>query len=299
MSQSERKAMIDKQALLPVVKQCNLLKLSRSRVYYQKVSVSEEELRVMRLIDEIHLKRPFLGSRRMVDELKDRGSKVNRKRIQRLMRLMGIAAVYPKPKTSVAMKGHKIYPYLLNDLNLERANQVWVSDISYLPMAKGFAYLVAIMDLYSRKVLSWRLSNSLDSRFCVAALKEALETYGKPDIFNTDQGAQFTANIFTDVLVQHGINISMDGKGRWIDNVFIERFWRSIKYEEVYLHAYEDLREARTGIASYIDYYNSERRHSSLDKQTPEEVYHQSMSSQQRFIPPVASQEAPTPRPCS
>jgi len=291
--------MIDKEAPLPVVKQCRLLKVSRSSVYYQGAAVSDEELGIMRAIDEIHLARPFLGSRRLVDELGDRGLTVNRKRVQRLMRLMGIEASYPKPNTSKAAKGHKLYPYLLRGHEPERANQVWVADISYIPMAKGFAYLVAIMDLYSRKILGWRLSNSLDLRFCVTALTEALNRYGTPEIFNTDQGAQFTSEVFTSVLEQHGVRISMDGKGRWIDNVFIERFWRSLKYEEVYLYAYGDLSEAKQGLGRYIRYYGGERRHSSLGRRTPNEVYHQSTSTQPLPPLPVPESGPLTPRPCS
>jgi putative transposase len=291
--------MIDKEAQLPVVKQCQLLKVSRSSVYYQGTAASDEELSMMRHLDEIHLVRPFLGSRRIVDELRDRGFTVNRKRVQRLMRLMGVAASYPKPKTSKAAKSHEIYPYLLRGLEPERANQVWVADITYLPMARGFAYLVAIMDLYSRKILGWQLSNSLDPDFCVAALIEALQRYGAPDIFNTDQGAQFTCQAFTSVLEQHGVRISMDGKGRWLDNVFIERFWRSLKYEEVYLYAYSDLNEARAGLDRYMRYYNGARRHSSFDKQTPDEVYHGSTNTQPLPHLPIFGSEAVTPRPCS
>lgn len=268
-------------------------------MYYQEAAVSDKELAIMRVIDEVHLMRPFLGSRRLVDELADRGFIINRKRVRRLMRLMGIAASYPKPNTSKAAKGHPIYPYLLRGLEPEQLNQVWVADITYLPMAKGFAYLIAIMDLHSRKVLSWRLSNSLDPRFCVAALTEALERYGTPKIFNTDQGAQFTSQAFTSVLKQHGVRISMDGKGRWIDNVFIERFWRSLKYEEVYLYAYNDLGEARGGLDRYIRYYNGERRHSSLDKQTPDEVYDGTTSTQPLLVSPTSGARALTPRPCS
>lgn len=291
--------MIDKEARLPVVKQCCLLKVSRSSVYYQGAAVSDEELAIMRVIDEVHLMRPFLGSRRLVDELAARGLTVNRKRVQRLMRLMGIEAHYPEPNTSKAVKGHPIYPYLLRGLEPEQPNQVWVADITYIPMAKGFAYLVAVMDLYSRKILSWRLSNSLDPRFCVTALTEALKRYGTPDIFNTDQGAQFTSQVFTNVLKQHSVRISMDGKGRWVDNVFIERFWRSLKYEEVYLYAYGDLREAKQGLGRYIHYYNGERRHSRLSRKTPNEVYHQSASTQPLPRLPLSGSGPLTPRPCS
>ena len=290
--------MINSETQLSVVKQCRLLKISRSSVYDQGTVVSDEELSLMRQLDEIHLARPFLGSRRLVDELRDRGFTVNRKRVQRLMRVMDITTIYPKPRTSKAAKGHDIYPYLLRGLEAERPNQVWVADITYLPMAKGFAYLVAIMDLCSRKILSWQLSNSLDPRFCVTALTEALTTYGVPNIFNTDQGAQFTAQAFTGVLEQHGVQISMDGKGRWIDNVFIERFWRSLKYEEVYLVAYDDLSEARASLDRYLGYYNYKRRHTSLSKQTPDEVYYQATSNPARSDLKVPVQ-ALTPKPCS
>jgi putative transposase len=227
----------------------------------------------MRLIDEIHLKRPFYGSRRIRDNLQDLGHPVNRKKVQRLMQLMGISALYPKANTSRPGKGHRIYPYLLKGLNIDRPNQVWATDISYIPMARGFVYVVAIMDWYSRKVLAWRVSNSMDADFCVDALEEAISRYGAPDIFNTDQGAQFTSEAFTDVLKSAGIRISMDGKGRWVDNVFVERLWRSLKYEEVYLKAYETVAEARLGIGNYFQFYNCERRHQSLDRQTPAQVY--------------------------
>ena len=290
--------MIDKDAVLPIVKQCQLLGVSRSSVYYQPRNVSDEDLTLMRLLDELHLARPFLGSRRLVDELKDRGVPANRKRVQRLMRLMGIEAAYPKPRTSMAGKGHKLYPYLLRDLGVERANQVWVADITYIPMARGFCYLVAIMDLYSRSILSWQLSNTLDVRFCIAALEQALERYGSPEMFNTDQGAQFTAQAFTCILEQQGIRISMDGKGRWVDNVFIERFWRTLKYEEVYLYAYDDLNHARAGIKHYITYYNRERRHSSLGRKTPDEVYSASVNVKPPTLA-VPRGTALTTRPCS
>ena len=289
--------MIDRDARLAVVRQCGLLGISRSSLYYQGKAVSEEELALMRTIDELHLARPFLGSRRIGGELGERGFTVNRKRIQRLMKQMGVIAVYPKPKTSKAAKEHAVYPYLLRGLEPVRANQVWVADITYLPMAKGFAYLVAIMDLYSRKILSWQLSNSLDPRFCVTALTEALATYGAPDIFNTDQGAQFTSQAFTGVLERHGVRISMDGKGRWIDNVFIERFWRSLKYEEVYLYAYANLSEARAGLERYLGYYNGERRHSRLGDRTPDTVYLDSRNNPSR--PSLLPAGALTPKPCS
>lgn len=265
--------MINKDNDLPITRQCELLSLNRSTVYYRLQDVSEMDLKLMRRIDEMHLNRSFYGSRRIRDWLQDEGYEINRKRVQRLMRQMGIRALYPKPRTSKPGKGHKIYPYLLRDRVIDRLNQVWATDISYIPMAKGFVYLVAVIDWYSRKVLSWRLSNSMDTDFCIDALEEALSRYGHPEIFNTDQGAQFTSEAFTDVLKEAGIDISMDGKGRWIDNVFIERLWRSVKYEEVYLKAYETVAEARTGIGTYFQFYNSERRHQSMNRQTPDQVY--------------------------
>ena len=290
--------MIDRTARLAVVKQCRLLGISHSSLYYQGRAVSEEDLAIMRAIDEIHLARPFLGSRRISGELGERGFTVNRKRIQRLMKQMGVVAVYPKPKTSKAARGHAIYPYLLRGLEPERANQGWLADITYLPMAKGFAYLIAIMDLYSRKILSWQVSNTLDSRFCTAALQTALAHYGAPGIFNSDQGAQFTSDAFTGVLERHGVRISMDGKGRWIDNVFIERFWRRLKYEEVYLYAYADLNEARAGLERYFGYYNRLRRHSRLGNRTPDAVYRDSLNNPLRPSLPLPI-GALTPRPCS
>jgi putative transposase len=265
--------MIDRTHSLPVTRQCQLLGLNRSSVYYRSAGVSDEDLRLMRRIDEMHLKRPFYGSRRIRDWLQDEGFPVNRKRVQRLMRQMGIAALYPKANTSRPGKGHKIYPYLLRGLEIDRPNQVWATDICYVPMARGFVYVVAIMDWYSRKVLAWRVSNTMDADFCVEALEEAISGYGTPDIFNTDQGAQFTSEAFTGVLKAAGIRISMDGKGRWVDNVFVERLWRSLKYEEVYLKAYETVAEARLSIGNYFRFYNRERRHQSLDRQTPDQVY--------------------------
>ena len=265
--------MIDPSNRLPVIRQCELLELNRSTFYYQASPVSSEDLELMRRIDEMHLERPFYGSRRIRDWLQDEDHDVNRKRVQRLMRQMGIMAVYPKPKTSRPGKGHKIYPYLLRGMTVHRPNQAWAADITYLPMARGFLYLVAIIDWHSRKVLAWRVSNTLDSDFCVEALEEALRRYGAPEIFNTDQGAQFTSYAFTDVLKDAGVAISMDGKGRWIDNVFIERLWRSVKYEEVYLHAYETAAEARAALRRHFRFYNAERRHQSLNRQTPDQVY--------------------------
>ena len=225
---------------------------------------------LMRLIDEIHLELPFYGSRSIRDELRGRGHRVSRKRVQRLM---GLRALYPKPRTSIPGKGHTVYPYLLRNLAIERPNQVWAADICYLPMAKGFLYLVAVMDWHSRRVLSWRVSNTLDSAFCVEALQEALARYGAPEIFNTDQGCQFTSEAFTGVLKAHGVAISMDGKGRWVDNVFVERLWRTVKYEDIYLRAYETPRALRDGLTRYFQFYNSRRRHSALARRTPDAVY--------------------------
>lgn len=226
----------------------------------------------MRIIDELYIKMPFYGSRKMMRALRRKGHKVNRKKVQRLMRLMGIEAIYPKPNTSRPTKGHKVYPYLLKNLTIDHPNHVWCSDITYIPMKNGFAYLTVIMDWYSRKVISWRLSNSLESNFCVDALEDALRK-GKPEIFNTDQGSQYTSKIFTDVLKSSNIQISMDGKGRAIDNIVVERFWRSIKYEKIYTGEYRSMLEVKQAIREYIDLYNSERLHETLDYYTPNEVY--------------------------
>ena len=264
--------MIERNDALPVTRQCQLLSLNRSTVYYQPKGVSDEDLELMRRIDEMHLERPFYGSRRIRDWLWEEGYDINRKRVQRLMRQMGITALYPKKGTSRPGKGHKIYPYLLKGLTIDHPNQVWAADLTYIPMARGFLYLVVVMDWSSRKVLSWRLSNTMDSDFCVDALEEAIRRYGTPQIFNTDQGAQFTSKDFTGVLKAAEIKISMDGKGRWVDNVFVERLWRSLKYEEVYLHAYDSVGDARLRIGEYFDLYNSERKHQSL-KATPDRVY--------------------------
>ena len=275
---TERKAMIDKSHPIPINRQCRILELNRSSYYYRGQGVSESDLERMRQIDEIHTKRPFYGSRRIGDWFEDQGLSVNRKRIQRLMRLMGIQALYPRKKTSRPDKEHKVYPYLLRGLDINQANQVWAADITYIPMAKGFLYLVAIMDWHSRKVLSWRLSNTMDDYFCVEVLNEAIQCYGKPEIFNTDQGAQFTSVDFTDILKEHDIAISMDGKGRWMDNVFIERLWRSLKYEEVYLKAYDSVAHAKESINSWFNLYNKERRHQSLQRKTPDTVYFHGLS---------------------
>jgi putative transposase len=237
------------------------------------VPVSARDLELMRLIDEIHLKYPFWGSRSIRDELRDRGYEVGRLHVSTLMKKMGIEALYRKPRLSKPHPDHKVYPYLLKGLEITRANQVWAADITYLPMARGFCYLVAIMDWASRKVLAWRLSNTLDASFCLDALEEALGRFGVPDIFNTDQGSQFTSDAFLGVLEKHGIDIGMDGRGRWLDNVFVERLWRSVKYEDVYLTAYDSIGEARQGLREYFEFYNSRRRHQSLDRRTPDVVY--------------------------
>lgn len=270
---SERRTQIHVDHALSRTRRCELLGVARSTAYYQPQAISDEELALMRQIDEMHLARPFYGSRRIAEELTERGQSVNRKRVRRLMRQMGIRALYPRQRTSQPGKGHAIYPYLLRNLVIERSNQVWASDISYVPMAKGFMYLVVILDLHSRRVLAWRLSNTLETDFCLEALDEALRRFGKPEIFNTDQGVQFTCDAFTRVLKDHDIDISMDGKGRWVDNVFVERLWRSVKYEDVYLRAYETPRQLREGLTRYFNFYNTERRHSALDGRTPDAVY--------------------------
>jgi putative transposase len=259
MSRAERRALVEREdPALPVSQQCRLLAVSRSSIYRRPAEVSEEDRAIMALIDRQYLARPYYGSRRMAAWLATQGHPVNRKRVQRLMRLMGLVAVYQRPNTSKPAAAHKVYPYLLGGLSIERANQVWCSDITYIPMAKGFLYLVAIMDWHSRAVLAWRLSNTLGADFCIEALEEALAGYGRPEIFNTDQGCQFTDTEFIAVLDRCGITISMDGKGCCMDNIFIERLWRSLKYEEVYLHAYASVAEAKAGIGAWLSFYPSE-----------------------------------------
>jgi len=257
---------------LSIARQCRLLDISRSGLYYQPKGISEEDLTLMKLIDRQYLATPFYGSRKIAAWLKSQNYDVNRKRVRRLMRIMGLKAIYRRPRTSKPASGHKIYPYLLRGMKITRPNQVWATDITYIPMARGFLYLVAIIDWYSRYVLSWRLSNTLDTGFCVEALEEALKK-GKPDIFNTDQGAQFTSEAFIGLLKQHGVKISMDGKGSYNDNLFIERLWRTVKYEEVYLKAYQDGREARIGLGNYFQFYNTERPHQTHGYRTPAEMY--------------------------
>ena len=265
--------MITPEHSLPVTRQCRLLELSRSSVYYRRKPLKERDLVIMRQIDEIHLAWPFYGSRRIRNELRDRCYDIGRGHVATLMRIMGIEAIYRKPRTTIPNQQHKVYPYILKDLVITRANQVWASDITYLPMRRGFCYLTAVMDWASRRVLAWRLSNTLDTSFCTEALEEAIMRFGCPEIFNSDQGSQFTSDDFTDALSSRGIRISMDGKGHWIDNVFVERLWRSVKYEEVYLKAYDSLSEARKGLGDYFEFYNSRRRHQGLDYRTPNEVY--------------------------
>jgi putative transposase len=252
---------------LSLRRQCELLGLARGSWYYEPAGETKQNLQLMRRIDELYLQRPYFGSRRVGDELK-----VNRKRVQRLMRLMGLEAIYPKPRTTLRNAEHKIYPYLLRNLAVVRPNQVWSTDITYIPMQGGFLYLTAVLDWYSRYVLAWRLSNSLDSMFCIEALEEAL-LCGQPEIFNTDQGVQFTSVAFTSCLASRGVAISMDGRGRALDNVFIERLWRTVKYEEVYLKDYDDAWQAETSLREYFDFYCHGRRHQALEKRTPAEVY--------------------------
>ncbi len=266
--------MIIKQHQLSQRRQCQLLNIARSRLYYQPAGESELNQKLMRLFDEQYLKTPFYGARQFVNYFEKKHSiKVSRKRIRRLMKRMGLQAIYCEPKTSIPDQQHKVYPYLLRKLKIERANHVWCADITYVPMEQGHLYLVAVMDWATRKVLSWRLSNTLDSQFCIEALKEAIDCFGCPEIFNTDQGSQFTDNDFTGVLKANTIQISMDGKGRWMDNVFIERLWRSYKYECVYLNAFASVKEASSKTAEWIDFYNTERCHSSLANLTPDEAY--------------------------
>jgi putative transposase len=258
---------------LSVTKQCELLSISRSSFYYEVKGESPLNLKLMRLIDEQFLEDPSAGARQMARYLRRQGHGVNRKRVQRLMRKMGLAAIYQRPRTSMPHPEHRVYPYLLRGMDISEPDQVWCADVTYIPMRRGFLYLVAIMDWASRKVLSWRLSNTLEADFCVDALNEALARYGRPGIFNTDQGSQFTGFEFTQVLKDAGVRISMDGKGRWMDNVMIERLWRTLKYGCVYLSAWETGSEAREGIGRWLDRYNGRRPHSSLDGRTPDEAY--------------------------
>ena len=265
--------MIDRNHRLPVSRQCQVLSLPRSTAYYQPVPVSVEELALMRRIDELHLEIPSAGSRTLRTFLRKDGHRLGRQRVRRLMRKMGLEAIYRKPNLSRRHAAHPIYPYLLRHLRIDRSNQVWATDITYIPMRRGFVYLVAIMDWYSRRVLAWRLSNTLSTDFCVEALEEAIARYGAPEIFNTDQGSQFTSAEFTDVLKARDIRISMDGKGCWRDNVFVERLWRTVKYEEVYLKAYDTVSAAKASLGTFFEYYNRRRPHQSLDDETPDAIY--------------------------
>ncbi len=265
--------MIDRDHDLPVARQSRVLNISRGSVYYKPRPVSREDLALMRRIDELHLEYPFAGARMLRDFLNREGFPAGRRHVATLMKRMGIEAIYRRPDTSKPSPGHKIYPYLLRGLKVERPNQVWATDITYIPMARGFVYLVAVVDWFSRRVLSHRVSITMEADSCVEALEEALAKHGKPEIFNTDQGSQFTSEGFTGVLIANKIAISMDGKGSWRDNVFVERIWKSVKYEEVYLHAYDSVSVARAALAKYLDFYNRKRPHSSLDRMTPDEAY--------------------------
>lgn len=265
--------MIDRSHKLPVTRQAKALNVSRGSVYYTPRPVSAGDLAIMRRIDELHLEYPFMGSRMLRDMLHREGIAVGRRHVATLMKRMGLEAIYRRPNTSKPAPGHKIYPYLLRGLTVDHPNQVWAMDITYIPMARGFVYLAAVVDWFSRRVLAWRLSITMEAAFCIEALEEALAKYGRPEIFNTDQGSQFTSAAFTGVLRDSAIAISMDGKGSWRDNVFVERIWKSVKYEEVYLKAYASVGEARVSIGRYLDFYNGRRPHSSLDRQTPDEAY--------------------------
>ena len=258
---------------LSVVRQCELVSISRSSFYYQPVGETAENLALMRLIDAQFLETPWYGSRQMARHLRRDGHEVGRKRVRRLMAVMGLVPIYQRPRTTVPNPEHRVWPYLLRGLVIDRPNQVWCTDITYIPMRRGFLYLVAVMDWSTRKVLSWRVSNTMDVEFCVEALEEALARFGRPEIFNTDQGSQFTSSEFTEVLTAADVRISMDGRGRWMDNVFIERLWRSLKYECVYLHAFETGSELRDGLSQWINYYNTRRPHSTLAGRTPDEAY--------------------------
>jgi putative transposase len=265
--------MIDRTHDLSISRQAKALNVSRGAVYYKPRPVSAEDLAVMRRIDELHLNYPFAGSRMLRDMLNREGVSIGRRHVATMMKRMGIEAIYRRPNTSKPAPGHRIYPYLLRGLKIERVNHVWAMDITYIPMARGFVYLAAVVDVFSRCVLSHRVSITIEADFCVEALDEALAKHGKPEIFNTDQGSQFTSEAFTGMLTKNGVAISMDGKGSWRDNVFVERLWRSVKYEEVYLRAYESVGDARSSIGRYLEFYNMKRPHSSLDRRTPDEAY--------------------------
>jgi putative transposase len=274
--------MIDRTHKLPVVRQCEILELARSTAYYTPKPTSPEDLALMRRMDELHLDFPFAGSRMLRDLIKNEGRPVGRRHVRRLMQQMGIEALYRKPNTSRRHTAHLIYPYLLRHLNIERPNHVWATDITYIPMRRGFVYLVAIVDWYSRRILAWRLSNTLTTDFCIEALQEALLRYGTPEIFNTDQGCQFTSAEFTGALKEHDIRISMDGKGCWRDNVFVERLWRTIKYEEVYLKAYDSVSHAKASLGQFITFYNNRRPHQTFAGKTPDMIYFAGLPQEKR-----------------
>jgi putative transposase len=265
--------MIDREHALPIIKQTKALRISRGSVYYLPRPVSASDLEIMRRLDRLHLEHPFAGSRMLHGLLLSEGYKIGRRHVKTLMKRMGIEALYRRPRTTKPARGHTIYPYLLRGMEVTRPNQVWAMDITYIPMARGFVYLAVVLDWFSRRVLAWRLSITMEAAFCVETLEDALARHGKPAIFNTDQGSQFTGAAFTGVLIKNEIAISMDGKGAWRDNVFVERLWRSIKYEEVYLHAYDSVSKARNSIGRYLDFYNGRRPHSSLDGTTPDQAY--------------------------
>ena len=262
---------------LPIAQQCKILELARSTAYYQPRPVSDADLALMRCIDELHLEYPFAGARLLRDILNREGHKTGRKHVATLMRRMGIEAIYRKPNTSKRHPAHAVYPYLLRNMSITRSNHVWAADITYIPMQRGFVYLFAVLDWASRRVLAWRLSNTLTTDFCIEAVQEAMNKYGKPEIFNTDQGCQFTSLEFTGLLKDNDIQISMDSKGCWRDNVLVERLWKSIKYDEVYLHAYDSVSAAKQGLARYLAFYNQRRPHSSLDRKTPDEFYYENL----------------------
>ncbi len=269
--------MIDRDHKLPITRQVKILDISRGTAYYQPKPVSPRDQELMNRIDRLHLELPFAGARMLRDLLRQEGHKVGRKHVSTLMKRMGVEALYRKPKTTKRNPEHKVYPYLLRNLSVTRANQVWAMDITYIPMARGFVYLAAVLDWHSRRVLAWKVSNTMDVHFCLEAVEEAIENYGTPEIMNTDQGSQFTSLAFTKLLKDNDIRISMDGKGAWRDNVFVERLWRSVKYEEVYLHAYDSVSATRAGLDRYFQFYNCRRPHSRLDRQTPDQVYFESL----------------------
>ena len=269
--------MIDRNHKLPISSQAKVLSISRGTAYDQPKPVSPRDQMLMNRIDRLHLELPFAGARMLRDLLRQEGHKVGRKHVSTLMKRMGVEALYRKPRTTKRHPEHKVYPYLLRNLAVTRANQVWAMDLTYIPMARGFVYLAAVIDWYSRRVLAWKVSTTMDVHFCLEAVEEAMEKHGKPEIMNTDQGSQFTSQAFTGLLKDNDIRISMDGKGAWRDNVFVERLWRSVKYEEVYLHAYDSVSSTRAGLDRYFRFYNSRRPHSSLDRQTPDQVYFESL----------------------